>query len=96
MQERRNLLRKKLPSEIPLLEQENDHTLGFLADLSPNGFRITSDGPITEGTELELKMMLPDDLSEVAELDFTAQCCWWEDNEVGVYLVMLEESTPLP
>jgi hypothetical protein len=26
-------------------------------------------------------MLLPESWSDLEELDFTAQCCWWEDEE---------------
>lgn len=81
MQERRKDSRRKMPLDIPLYEQDNDHILGFLADISPHGLRISSDEPLSQGTELGLKMQLPESWSDLQELDFTAQCCWWEDEE---------------
>ena len=79
MPERRKNARSKLPLDIPLYEQDTDQILGFLSDLSEQGLCINSDEPITQGTELELKMMLPNGWVDTAELDFSAQCCWWEN-----------------
>ena len=79
MEERRIHRRKTLPLDVPLYNTVNDELVGHIVDLSHNGIRISTEESFAEGTELELKMALPDRWAFVNEIDFTAQCCWWEN-----------------
>lgn len=98
MTERRKNPRSALPQKVLVYNADDDTLLGTVADLSTDGLRITSDEPITEGTELDLRMLLPAGWSDIRELDFTAQCCWWEqehadeDYNTGFHIVDITDT----
>ena len=86
MDERRRCPRSALPQDLTLYDSERAVVIGTLADLSSDGLRVKRRQPVnsavadslSRGGELDMTLLLPEGWAELSELDFTAQCRWWD------------------
>ncbi len=60
----------------------------LVTDLSPDGFRLTSEYPVPRGTPLLLRVSLPDDRSEALEVQL-ANVQWVQDKTIGVKIMII-------
>ena len=69
---------KRIPLHYYLKVTENDSAehIGFMIDISEEGFKLLSEKEIPMGTELVCKVHLPDELEGARDLTFKARSCW--------------------
>ncbi len=60
----------------------------LVTDLSPDGFRLTSQHPVPKGTPLLLRVSLPDEQSEALEVQL-ANVQWVHDKTIGVKIMII-------
>lgn len=60
MQERRKYPRKKVTYPIAVIDQDREHLLGHLVDISVSGFMLLSPGPLEVNRVFQLRLELPD------------------------------------
>lgn len=56
---------------------KSDQFIGHLADISVAGLMIRSDQPIKQDTMLEMKVELPQNITEGDKLIVKGKCLWW-------------------
>ena len=76
MPEKRKHKRISLHYYMKVSESDSEEHLGYLIDVSKEGFKLLSEDHIPTGTELSCTVHLPDDLKGWKELSFKAKACW--------------------
>ncbi len=76
MKERRKHKRIPLHYYLKVLESNPEELLGYMIDVSKEGFKLLSEDHIPTGTELSCTVHLPDELKGWKELSFKAKVCW--------------------
>lgn len=72
MIEKRKMKRRHLIYYLSLFEGNSDHLVGQLVDLTTEGLMITSENPVPPGTEVKLRMVLPEEIRGKNSLSFEA------------------------
>ena len=76
MKERRKHKRIPLHYYLKVLESNPEEHLGYMIDVSKEGFKLLSEDHTPTGSELACTVHLPEDLKGCEELSFTARSCW--------------------
>jgi hypothetical protein len=76
MSEKRKHKRIPLHYYLKVLASDSVEHLGYLIDVSEEGFKLLSEDHIPVGTELSCTVHLPDDIKGWKELSFKAKSCW--------------------
>ena len=76
MKERRKHKRIPLHYYLKVLESNPEEHLGYMIDVSKEGFKLLCEDHIPTGSELACTVHLPEDLKGWKELSFTARSCW--------------------
>lgn len=61
--------------DIQVVRQPDEQPIGYIADISVGGFRITSDEPIAPGT-LRVDLLIPVRADHYRTLSLPVQCKW--------------------
>lgn len=81
MRKKRRVKRVHLIYYLLVFEKDTDRLLGHVVDVSTEGMKLMSKEPIEEGTEFDVRMVLPDELGESSrQLAFRARCAWCNQN----------------
>ncbi|MBT4264431.1 MAG: hypothetical protein HN580_17645 [Deltaproteobacteria bacterium] len=80
MTEKRKLERKNFIRDIeildrngPVAEEGGLSVLGDLADITVEGVMLVSDEPVSEKTIFQMRIILPEEIEGVKEIDFEAE-----------------------
>ena len=76
MSEKRKHKRIPLHYYLKVLESNSEEHIGYLIDVSEEGFKLLSEDHIPKGSKLDCSLQLPDDLDGREEISFTAKSCW--------------------
>jgi hypothetical protein len=75
-QEKRKHKRIPLHFYLKVLESNTQKHLGYIIDVSEEGFKLLSEEHIPIGSELTCTLYLPEDIEGFKELSFKATACW--------------------
>jgi hypothetical protein len=69
---------KRIPLHyyLKVSESNSQNHLGYMIDVSEEGFKLLSEQEIPAGSELTCSLQLPDDLEGRTEISFKATACW--------------------
>jgi c-di-GMP-binding flagellar brake protein YcgR len=91
MNERRELRRRRLVHSIELYDRASERYLGKGVDVTTRGLLLVTETPISQDTELQLRMTLPETMFGKDQLEFDATARWRsKDVNPGFYDVGLE------
>jgi hypothetical protein len=76
MPERRGLKRRHLLYYLRVFDQSTGRQIGHLVDITKEGMMVMSERPIRPGRTLSLRMMLPEEVSKEAAVEFEATSLW--------------------
>ena len=76
MSEKRKHKRIPLHYYLKVLESNSGKHLGYLIDVSEEGFKLISEDFVPIDSELNCTVHLPDELGNRKELSFRARTCW--------------------
>jgi hypothetical protein len=75
-QEKRKHKRIPLHFYLKVSESNSKKHLGYMIDVSKEGFKLLSEDHIPKGSELTCSLQLPEDLDVMDEISFKARSCW--------------------
>ncbi len=96
-QEKRKHKRIPLHYYLQISEQGTSKHLGYLVDVSMEGFKLLSEEPIAIGTELLCVLRLPEVFNDRNRISFMARTCWCRKDVNPEYYVSgynIEEIEP--
>ncbi|MCL6269762.1 PilZ domain-containing protein [Sansalvadorimonas sp. 2012CJ34-2] len=73
--EQRRHVRKRLDCTVPAIRTDNGQPLGYLADISKEGFKVICPVPLERESQLDLILELPN-ADSVRQIEVTAECRW--------------------
>ena len=76
MSDLRSQKRKQPTTYLPIANASTGETIGRVIDLTTEGIKLISDGPIDTGNNFELKMKLPRPILGNGEVSFEAGSLW--------------------
>jgi hypothetical protein len=79
-QERRKYKRQNLIFYIPLVETSTQQTIGHMTDISPRGFKLTSQYQIPLGKDFHLGLITTPDIADIEFVGFVARSKWCQAN----------------
>lgn len=74
--DKRNLKRRHLIYYLSVYDRMNNRLLGYIVDLSSEGFKLMSDAAIETNTVFKLKMMLAEKVKGFDHINFKAKSIW--------------------
>lgn len=78
--------RKNLVFFLRIYLQGSDDLIGFLIDLTTNGFHMLSEHPLEKDKEYHLVVSSPEAMNETWTLKFSARMMWVkDDNQPGYF-----------
>ena len=80
--ERRTVNRRKFEYYMPVIDIQTQESVGYLADISPLGFRIDGTKPIKIGSEFSLRLDLTSDISRQSYIVVQAKVVWSQADPV--------------
>ena len=96
--EKRNLARRAFTYYMPVIDDATGKTLGYLADISPRGFRLDCKQPLTPNENFTLRFDLTDEVADKAFMTLVARSRWCKLDEldpfvynVGFQLVSMDQ-----
>ena len=86
MAEKRNLKRRPFSYYMQAVDNITQQVIGYLADISPRGFRLDCKKPIQVEQEYELRMDLTDDVANKAFMILLARSKWCRLDELDPFV----------
>ena len=74
--DRRKFKRRYLMYYSRVFDRETGSVLGYIVDVTPEGAMIISEEPVPPGKVYQVRMDLPEDISDKSFVDFTAESVW--------------------
>jgi hypothetical protein len=74
--ERRNINRRKFGYYMPVIDNRTQQCIGYLSDISSQGFKLDSQKPLTVNTDFSLRLDLTPEISKRAYIVFFARVIW--------------------
>lgn len=74
--ERRRVKRRKFGYYMPVVDTSNQECLGYLSDVSPQGFKLESPKPIHPNMSYSLRLDLTSDISSRPYIILQAKSVW--------------------
>lgn len=75
-EERRNLTRSKFAYYMQVFDNQTQMLVGYLDDISPQGFQLDSRTPFIVSRDYSLRLDLTPEVSERPFIAFSARCRW--------------------
>ena len=85
MEDSRKFPRRYLFFYLRVFDQISGNLLGYLSNINQEGIMLTSDLPYEPGTRLEMKMIVPGNVSENNMIHFGAEVIWCKKDEQTNY-----------
>jgi len=82
MQNKRKHKRFPLQNYLKVSETDSQKHLGYMIDVSEDGFKLLSEDHISKGSELICSLHLPEVLNDRRAISFKARTCW-SDKDVN-------------
>jgi hypothetical protein len=76
MQEKRKHKRIPLHYNLKVSANDTEDHLGYMIDVSEEGFKLLSEKQIPTGSEVVCSVQLPEEIKGYKELSFKAVSCW--------------------
>jgi len=74
--EKRNVSRRKFGYYMRVVDNISSELVGYMADISPRGFKLDSPKPVTVNKDFTLRLDLTPDISDRSFIIFIARCKW--------------------
>ena len=76
MSERRTQPRRYLRSYLQVLDRNTDNMIGHLVNITNNGAMMISEEPISKGTSLRIRLVLPEQFEGSQAIDIRSLSVW--------------------
>lgn len=76
MYKERRIKRRHLFFYLQISDVKAKKLLGYIVDISPQGFRVVSEDVCKAGLVYDLRMKIPDKMGLIKEINFKAKCAW--------------------
>ncbi len=86
MAEKRNLKRRAFSYYMQAVDNITQQVIGYLADISPRGFRLDCKKPIQINQEYELRLDLTDDVANKAFMILFVRSKWCRIDELDPFV----------
>jgi hypothetical protein len=86
MAEKRNLKRRAFSYYMQAVDENIEKTLGYLADISPSGFRLDCKQPLPIGQDYQLRLDLTNDVADKAYMSIIARTKWCRLDELDPFV----------
>jgi hypothetical protein len=96
-EEKRQVERKYLVFYLRVFDGLGSNVMGHLVNISSNGIMLLSDSPIPVNAEYKLRMRLPHELVENADIIFNATSRWCKSDKNPEFYItgfQLRDTTP--
>ncbi|MBN2008044.1 PilZ domain-containing protein [candidate division KSB1 bacterium] len=99
MEERRIAKRRNLIFYLQVFDNKTDELLGFAVDITHEGLMMLSNKAIVTEKMFQLRMTLPEQLSDKSQVTFAAQSIWCKQDvntdyfDTGFQLIEVEPET---
>lgn len=80
--ERRTINRRKFGYYMPVVDNNTQECVGYLADISSQGFRLESQKPLVINTVYHLRLNLTSEISKLSSIAFFAAVIWSQPDPV--------------
>jgi hypothetical protein len=80
--ERRIVNRRKFEYYMPIVDIQTQECIGYLADISPKGFKLEGTKLIEIGSELALRLDLTPDISSKSYIVIQAKAVWSQSDPI--------------
>ena len=88
MNDKRTMKRRHLIYYLRVFDSKNDSLVGHVIDITAEGIKLFSEGPIEIGKEFKFKMALPEFMEESGVVEFEGICAWSKrDANPDLYLM---------
>lgn len=81
-EERRNLTRRKFAYYMQVIDAQTQTLVGYLDDISPQGFQLDGRTPFVVNRDYSLRLDLTTEISDRPFLSFVARCRWSKPDPV--------------
>lgn len=86
MAEKRNLKRRGFSYYMQAVDNNTQKAIGYLADISPRGFRLDCKQPLPTGQDYELRLDLTNDVASKAYMIVVARTKWCRLDELDPFV----------
>jgi hypothetical protein len=86
MAEKRNLKRSAFSYYMQAVDENTEKTLGYLADISPNGFRLDGKQPLPTEQNYQIRLDLTNDVADKAYMVIIARSKWCRLDELDPFV----------
>jgi hypothetical protein len=80
--EKRKLDRRKFPYYMRVLDAHTEKLVGYLVDISIDGFKVDSQSSIPLNLDIMLKMDIPAEISNTKFITFAARSKWCKPDRI--------------
>jgi septum formation topological specificity factor MinE len=84
--ERRRLNRRNVSYYLPVLDNNTMQVIGHLIDISPDGLKIDTKGPVPTSIKYNLRLDLMEEIAGKITLEFAAESIWCLRDPIPPYL----------
>lgn len=84
--EKRNLGRKAFSAYMPVVDEKEEKTIGYLTDVSPRGFRLDCRQELSINNTYSLRVDLNDELAVKSSLQLVARNKWCRRDELDPFV----------
>jgi hypothetical protein len=81
--ERRNIKRRKFGYYMRVTDNNTQELVGYLSDISPRGFKLDSQKPLTSNKEYALRLDLTAEISNKSYIAFIARAMWVQPDPIN-------------
>lgn len=86
MAEKRNLKRRSFSYYMPVMDNTTQKVIGYLADISPKGFRLDCKQPLPTGKAYQLRLELTGEVAVKPFMIVVAQAKWCRPDELDPFV----------
>jgi hypothetical protein len=86
MAEKRNLKRRAFSYYMQAVDEKTEKTIGYLADISPTGFRLDCRQPLPTEQDYQLRLDLTNDVATKAYMVVVARTKWCRLDELDPFV----------
>ncbi|PMY41193.1 pilus assembly protein PilZ [Pseudomonas sp. GW456-L14] len=76
----RRIERHQLPCFLKVFNRLTDHPIGYLGNVSEDGFMLISQLPMLIGADFELRLQVPGRDGQLQPIEITASCRWCHED----------------
>lgn len=86
MPEKRNLKRRSFSYYMPVIDNNSQEMIGYLADISSRGFRLDCKQPLPTGQDYQLRLDLTGDVSSKSFIIVVGRSKWVKPDDLDPFV----------